>query len=138
MNRIHDMLMKNKAGTWTDMNMLTRCIQSCYDCAQSCTACADACLAEDSVKELVRCIRLNQDCADICETTGRMLSRLSSVDLRLMQSQLDACIAACQVCGDECNMHAGKHEHCRICAESCFSCVDECKEMLRSVQSAVH
>jgi hypothetical protein len=138
MNRISDMLKNTKSGAWTNMDMLTRCIESCYDCAQTCNACADACLSEDSVKELVRCIRLNQDCADICETTGRMLSRLNSVDLRLMHSQLDACIAACQVCGSECEMHGKMYEHCRICAESCFQCLSVCKEMLREVQAAVH
>ncbi len=137
MNRIKSMLQNHSTEAWMDIDMLSRCIQACFDCAQACTACADACLSENGVKELVRCIRLNLDCADVCETTGRMMSRMSAVDLQLMQNQLDACIASCRVCGDECNLHAENYEHCRICGESCTSCENECKDMLQSVSSVV-
>jgi hypothetical protein len=60
-----------------DREILARCIEACFSCGQACTACADACLAEDSVTDLARCIRLNLDCADICDVTGRVLSRQS-------------------------------------------------------------
>jgi hypothetical protein len=58
-----------------DRAKLEACIAACFECAQVCTACADACLSEDMVAELTKCIRTNLDCADICETTGRVLSR---------------------------------------------------------------
>jgi hypothetical protein len=58
-----------------DKQALADCIDVCFDCAQTCTACADACLSESMVAELTKCIRTNLDCADICDTTGRLLSR---------------------------------------------------------------
>ncbi|MHB9030946.1 MAG: four-helix bundle copper-binding protein [Candidatus Latescibacterota bacterium] len=137
MNQIKSILQSHPSEGWTDVDMLSRCIEACYDCAQACTSCADACLSENGVKELVKCIRLDLDCADICETTGRMMSRLSAVDLSLLQSQLETCIAACKVCGDECDKHAGRYDHCRVCAESCVSCANECTNILQSVRAAV-
>lgn len=58
-----------------DEDVLLRCIEACIDCAQACTGCADACLAEDTVADLVKSIRLTADCADVCEASGRVLSR---------------------------------------------------------------
>ena len=98
---------------------LIRCIEACYSCAQTCTSCADACLAEEMVADLRQCIRLNLDCADVCEATGRLISRQTEPDWSLLRAQLEACVAACQVCGAECERHAGHHEHCRVCAEAC-------------------
>ena len=37
--------------------------------------CADDCLSEDDHADLVRCIRLDLDCADVCDATGRILTR---------------------------------------------------------------
>ena len=56
------------------------CIEACVECAQACTACADGCLGEDRVAELTKCIRTETDCADICDTTGRVLSRHTGYD----------------------------------------------------------
>jgi len=57
---------------------LARCIEQCFACALTCTSCADACLGEDQVQELVRCIRLTLDCADVCDATGRVVTRQTS------------------------------------------------------------
>jgi hypothetical protein len=32
---------------------------------------------------------------------------------------LEACVAICKSCGDECERHAKVHEHCRVCAIAC-------------------
>jgi Domain of Unknown Function (DUF326) len=113
---------------------LERCIQACFECAQACTACADACLAEPSVSELVRCIRLNLDCADVCETTGRMLSRLTEAVASVQRAELEACAEACRVCAEECDRHAAMGmEHCRVCAEACRRCEEACRSMLGSL-----
>lgn len=102
-----------------DPAVLARCIDACFACAQTCTACADACLSEDMVIELAKCVRTNLDCADICETTGRVLSRHTGYDANLTRAILQACAMACRSCGDECAMHAGRLEHCRVCADAC-------------------
>lgn len=112
---------------------LIRCIEQCYACAQTCTACADACLAEDMVQSLRQCIRLNLDCADICGVTGRIATRRTGSDEEMIRRMLDACAAACRLCGEECERHASKHEHCRVCADACRQCREACEEACRSM-----
>lgn len=114
---------------------LIQCIEACFDCAQSCDACADACLGEQQIDMLRRCIRLNQDCADVCIATGRMLSRQQHADVSLVRAQLDACLLACQSCGDECAKHAQRHEHCRVCAEACRTCARACQIAIAALGS---
>ncbi len=116
-----------------DRDLLAECIEACFACAQTCTACADACLAEDMVAELRACIRLNLDCADICDSTGRVLSRQTDYNSTISRTVLEACRAACRACGDECTEHAEMHEHCRICAEACRRCEQACDALLSSM-----
>jgi hypothetical protein len=108
-----------------DKQALADCIDACFDCAQTCTAC----LSESMVAELTKCIRTNLDCADICDTTGRLLSRHTGYDANLTAATLQACLAACRACGDECERHAGMHEHCRVCAEACRRCEQACQRL---------
>src|SRR4051812_12494387 len=113
---------------------LLRCIEQCYSCAQTCTSCADACLAEEMVAQLRQCIRLNLDCADICATTATLGNRRTGSDEEVIRKLLDACITVCRLCGAECQKHADRHEHCRICAASCRQCQAACESALRSIQ----
>ena len=112
---------------------MSRCIDACFSCVETCTACADACLGEDNVASLVRCIRLNLDCADVCETTGRLLSRRTEAEIGVLRAQVEACAEACAACGAECERHAKHHEHCRVCAEACRRCEEACRQVLSSV-----
>jgi Domain of Unknown Function (DUF326) len=116
-----------------DRQKLLECVEACLECAQACTACADACLSEDMVADLTTCIRTNLDCADVCETTGRVLSRHTGYDANLTRAVLEACATACKACGDECSEHAGMHEHCRVCAESCRRCESACRELIAAL-----
>lgn len=121
-----------------DMDALTTCIDACFECAQVCTSCADACLGEtEHAGHLTHCIRLNLDCADICTTTGRVLVRQTQPDLAVIRAQLQACVAACNACGDECQQHAEKMDmkHCAVCAESCRRCEQACQKMLDSLSA---
>ncbi|MCF6427684.1 four-helix bundle copper-binding protein [Amycolatopsis tucumanensis] len=116
-----------------DREALARCIDACFSCAQACSACADACLSEEMVAELTKCIRGNLDCADICDATGRTLSRHTGYDANLTRSILQACAAACKACGDECARHAGHHDHCRVCADECRGCEQACRTLIASL-----
>ncbi len=118
----------------SDSGGMAECIEACFECAQTCTACADACLGEDMVAELRHCIRLNLDCADVCDTTGRLMSRQTMPDPRVAMAQVQACIAACRACGDECARHAEEMDmaHCRVCAEACRRCEEACQQMMRT------
>lgn len=116
-----------------DRQLLARVVDAAVECAHACTACADACLSEEMVADLRKCIRTNLDCADICATTARVLSRHTGYDATITRAQLEACIAACRSCGDECEQHAGMHEHCRVCAEACRACEAACGELLATI-----
>ena len=109
------------------------CISACFECAQVCTACADACLSEKMVADLAKCIRTNLDCADICDTTGRVLSRHTGYDAHITRTILEACIQACQSCGDVCGEHAAMHDHCRVCAECCRHAEQLCRDLLSAL-----
>ncbi len=104
------------------MEKITETIALLTECAMACTICADACLKEDSVNQLSRCIRLNLDCAEICTVTGNLLIRQADPQPAVIRSMLQACMVACRACADECDRHASKHPHCRICAEACRQC----------------
>lgn len=82
--------------------------------------------------ELVKCIRTNLDCADICDTTGRVLSRHTGYDANLTRTVLEACVQACKTCGDECTNHQHMR-HCRVCAEACRRCERACRELVDSL-----
>ena len=116
-----------------DRRNLEACIAACVECAQACTACADACLSEKMVSDLAKCIRTNLDCADVCEATGRVLSRHTGYDAHLTRAVLEACMQACQSCGDTCAAHASMHEHCRITEEVCRTCEDACRRLIRTL-----
>jgi hypothetical protein len=119
-----------------DKTLLVRCIEACSQCAEACTACADACLGEHGeVESLVKCIRLDLDCSDICTATGRVVSRQTEYDSSVTRPQLEACLAACSRCGDECERHARRGmEHCRVCAERCGACERACAELLEAIR----
>ena len=116
-----------------DRAKLAAAIDALMACSEACTSCADACLSEDMVAELTKCIRTDLDCADICATTARVLSRHTGYDANISRTLLEACATACKACGDECEQHAGMHDHCRICAEACRRCEQACNELLTSL-----
>ena len=116
--------------TSLDHDTILRCIEECIDCAASCTACADASLSEHDLEELVRCVRLNLDCADACDATGRIVTRQTAPDLRLLRAQIEACSVACLACAEECERHAAHHEHCRVSALVCRRCKQACDDLM--------
>jgi hypothetical protein len=109
---------------------LAECISACFECAQACTGCADACLGEDTVAHLVACIRTDLDCAELCAATGTILSRQTGGQSSITLAAVEACRTACAACAEECEKHAGMHEHCRICAEACRRCEAACNVLL--------
>ena len=113
-----------------------RVYEACFDCAQACSACADACHGEEEVQMLSRCIRLDLDCANVCEGTGKILSRQTAFDVEMARVALEACAQTCRLCGDECERHAEHMEHCRVCAEACRRCESACDELLSAMMGS--
>lgn len=128
---VTEMLQSSPKGPFVKQGeVLAKCIDACFHCAQTCAGCADACLSEENVSSLTRCIRLDLDCSDICLSTGRLLTRQHQPDMNLLQRMLELCELACRTCADECDEHAQKHEHCKICAAACRQCERACRELL--------
>ncbi|HEX8859249.1 MAG TPA: four-helix bundle copper-binding protein [Actinomycetes bacterium] len=116
-----------------DARMLTTTMDALIEYAQACTADADADMSERNVVELVKCIRLCMDCADVCAATVRVASRQTEYDANVTRPLLEACAATCKSCGDECELHAQMHEHCRMCAEACRRCERACRDLLAAM-----
>ena len=79
---------------------------------------------------MVKCIQLCLDCTDICTTTAGVISRLAEYDPSATRPLLEACVAICKSCGDECGRHAQMHAHCRVCEQACRRCERACRELL--------
>jgi hypothetical protein len=77
---------------------------------------------------LARCIRLDLDCADICDATGRIISRKTAMESQMLRASL-------QACAEECENHAGHHEHWRICIETCRRCKTACDNVLSDMRA---
>jgi hypothetical protein len=113
-----------------DADLLAGVIDAAAGCAQACDTDTDADLSESHLAEMVVCIRLCLDCADICAATAAVLGRPAAWDTRVVRPLLEACVAICASCGDECERHASRHAHCRVCAEACRRCQQACDELL--------
>jgi hypothetical protein len=113
-----------------DAGVLSSAIEALTDCAQACTADVDANLSEPNLADMVKCIRLCLHCADICTGTAGVASRLGEYEADVIRPLVEACVASCRTCGDECERHAPMHEHCRVCAEACRRCEQACQELL--------
>ncbi|MBI1182095.1 MAG: four-helix bundle copper-binding protein [Alphaproteobacteria bacterium] len=112
---------------------LVVCIEECFAAAQACVSCADACLAEPERDALVQCIRLTLDCADICSAAGAVASRRAGSNHAILRNIISSASEACRFCGAECEHHAERHQHCRLCAEACYRCDAACRTALQAV-----
>lgn len=117
-----------------DLDVLASVIDAAGDCAQACEADTDADLSEPHLAEMVACVRLCRDCRDICAAVAAVLSRPAMLDSRVVRPLLEACVASCRSCGEECERHAPRHEHCRVCAEACRRCEQACGDYLSVVK----
>jgi uncharacterized membrane protein len=117
-----------------DLSALVPAIDALDDCVQACIADVDADLTADDLTEMVRCIRLCLDCVDVCTATVRVISRPTQSDLHIWRLLLEACVAVCKNCGDECERHAHMHQHCRVCAQACQPCEQACRQLLDVVK----
>ena len=113
-----------------DAGLLAAAIDALSDCVQACNADNAADLGEQNVSEMVKCIRLCLDCADICTAAAAVTSRQTDYDANVTRPLLEACVAICKSCGDECERHAQHHQHCRVCAEACRRCEQACRNLL--------
>jgi hypothetical protein len=112
---------------------LTDAIEACLNCSQVCTACSDACLGEKEVDQFRSVIRAANDSRDLCFATASILSRLNYQTPKTLQSLITACIEQVQHTSLQCNEHAHRHEHCRVCADTCQACENTLSEYLKFI-----
>ena len=117
-----------------DAGLLAATIDALSDCTQACIADVDADLSEQDLAEMVKSIRLCLNCGDICTATVGVTSRPAEYDADVTRPLLEACVAICRSCGDECERHARHHKHCRVCAEACRRCEQACRELLAAMK----
>ncbi len=117
-----------------DPDVLAAAIEALNDCAQACMADVDADLSEPNLTDMVKCIRLCLHCADVCTATTGVTSRLGEYEADVTRPLLEACVASCRTCGDECQRHAPMHQHCRVCAEACRRCEQACQQLLAALK----
>ena len=134
MHHMREMIGSHPSVQGSTNDALIECLETCYSCAQSCTSCADACLAEEMVADLRQCIRLDLDCADLCVAAGTIAIRRTGTNEQTIVAMLEACALACRLCAEECEKHAGSHDHCRLCAEQCRRCEQACNEAIQSIR----
>ncbi len=119
---------------WTiDVGVLAAAIDALSDCTQACNTDNAADLSEQNVTEMIRCIRLCLDCVDVCTATAGVMGRQVEYDASLTQPLLEACVAICKSCGDECERHAHM-PHCQVCAQACRRCEQACRELLNALK----
>jgi hypothetical protein len=59
-----------------------------------------------------------------------VVSRQRDYDPAVTKLLLQACVATCNSCGDECARHAPHYEHCRVCEQACRRCEQACRALL--------
>ena len=61
---------------------------------------------------------------------------LGYIDQQKLAECITACFEsaqACTACGDTCADHAGMHEHCKVCAETCRRCEQACANLISAL-----
>ena len=134
MSYAREMLGTYSGAISVDADVLAAAIDAVSDCVQACAADTDADLDEHNLAEMVKCIRLCLNCVDVCTATAGVISRPAAYDADVAKPLLQACVAICQSCGDECERHAQHHAHCRVCAEACRRCEQACRELLGALK----
>src|SRR3546814_20256138 len=97
------------------------CIEACNACAVECSHCATECLKEEDVKMLAMCIQLDLECAAICRSAAEVMSLGSGYSTQLCR----LCADVCNACGEECEKHARSEER-RVGKECVRTCRSGC------------
>lgn len=112
--------MKSSGMEMMDMSVMQACMDACAACEQACIVCST---------QMMDCSVACMNCADMCGTMMRSMMRMQGMTAPVMMSMLDACIAMCRMCMDECMQHAEHSDVCRMCAQACKACMDACMAM---------
>jgi hypothetical protein len=133
MSYARQMLSAYPHQTRVDAAVMAGAIDALSDCVQACIADVDADLSESDLADMVKCIRLCVHCTDVCSATLGVVSRPAEYDATVAKPLLEACVAICMSCGEECERHAEMHAHCQVCGEACRRCEQACRQLLGAI-----
>jgi hypothetical protein len=72
---------------------------------------------------MAKCIALDMDCAAVCQLAAAAIARGSDHAHAICR----LCAEVCKACGDECSSHEA--QHCKTCADACHRCAVACLAM---------
>ena len=104
------------------MNKYEAAMKACAECMTACAHCMDMCFGKE---EMAHCGRTSRDSMLINAATAQALA----ADAPTAQHFVRACIEICKVCLSDCAEHEDKHDHCRMCAESCRRTIAELEKV---------
>lgn len=130
---VREIIERHPRSVSFDRALLVRCIDGASTVPPPARAVPTPASASPRCPSLCGCVGLNLDCADVCDTTGRVVTRQTEPDLRVVRVAIEACIVTRRACADECDRHAAHHDHCRVCAEVCRRCEQACSDLLASI-----
>jgi hypothetical protein len=135
--RINDMIRTHPSLSESSLANLGDFMALLSECEAVCRICSDACLHEEEVADLRSCIERNNACAQACDAALAALAAGAAHPDETLLAVLEACAVACGACARECDTHAGHHEHCRICAEVCRRCEQECAAVISRLSESL-
>ena len=100
---------------------------SASDCVKTGEACINHCLdlLSQGDKEMAACAKSVNEMLAVCAA----LQRLATVDSRFLPKYAKLADEVCEACEKECRKHENKHAECKACADSCATCLNECKKI---------
>jgi hypothetical protein len=113
-----------------DSGTLTHVMDALSGCEEAVTACSAGMLAEPDIDRMRANVMRDMDCSEVCATTRRLLMRATADDSTLITAQLEACLIACQLSEEQCQMTAAEHAHCRVCMAATHQAVEACRQAL--------
>lgn len=97
----------------------------CHKVAMACEShCFDTFAKGDT--SLAECAREVNEMMALCDATVRS----ASLNGKQTKNLIKLCMEAGKSCEDECRKHQKKHDICRVAADACAKCVEECKKAL--------
>lgn len=116
-------------------DLLVAAADALADCEKAVVACATGMLTADDADRLREAALADLDCHDVVTATLRLLIRDGGQDPRLLAAQLDACVIACERSNALCSPHAGRHGHCRLCAQTTHHAADACRHVREALRA---
>lgn len=103
-------------------------ISALGDCVASCERCVSHCISmlAEGKPEFQKTLETTRECLAVCSA---MLT-VSTFDAPHRADLAKLCIAVCEDCAKECDVHSAHSEICKECAQACRDCATACASLL--------